>query len=64
MFRLLLEFYLLQHSLLLLFCVLCPFRQACTYKTYLEEKEFRSLSAQAAYEKNLEEVSLFSFEDA
>merc|ERR1711966_284562 len=31
--------------------------KACTYKAYLEEKEFRSLSAQAAYEKNLEEAA-------
>ena len=33
------------------------FHQSCTYNKYLEEKEFRSLSAQAAYEKNLEEAA-------
>ena len=31
--------------------------RSCTYKKYLEEKEFRALSAQAAYEKNLEEAA-------
>jgi len=31
--------------------------RSCTYKRYLEEKEFRALSAQAEYEKNLEEAA-------
>lgn len=31
--------------------------KSCTYDTYLEEKEFRALSAQAQYEKNLEEAA-------
>jgi len=31
--------------------------KSCTYKRYLEEKEFRALSAQAEYEKNLEEAA-------
>jgi len=31
--------------------------RSCTYHKYLEEKEFRALSAQAAYEKNLEEAA-------
>jgi len=31
--------------------------RSCTYKKYLEEKEFRALSAQAEYEKNLEEAA-------
>jgi ATP-binding cassette subfamily F protein 3 len=31
--------------------------RSCTYKKYLEEKEFRALSAQAQYEKNLEEAA-------
>lgn len=31
--------------------------RSCTYKNYLEEKEFRAISAQAAYEKNLEEAA-------
>lgn len=31
--------------------------KSCTYHKYLEEKEFRALSAQAAYQKNLEEAA-------
>ena len=31
--------------------------KSCTYNKYLEEKEFRALSAQAEYEKNLEEAA-------
>lgn len=31
--------------------------KSCTYHRYLEEKEFRALSAQAAYNKNLEEAA-------
>jgi ATPase subunit of ABC transporter with duplicated ATPase domains len=31
--------------------------RSCTYHRYLEEKEFRSLSAQAEYQKNLEEAA-------
>jgi ATP-binding cassette subfamily F protein 3 len=31
--------------------------RSCTYQKYLEEKEFRALSAQAEYEKNLEEAA-------
>jgi len=31
--------------------------RSCTYESYLEEKEFRALSAQAEYEKNLEEAA-------
>merc|ERR1712127_737988 len=31
--------------------------KSCTYDTYLEEKEFRALSAQAQYEKNMEEAA-------
>ena len=31
--------------------------RSCTYEKYLEEKEFRALSAQAEYEKNLEEAA-------
>jgi len=31
--------------------------RSCTYRKYLEEKEFRALSAQAEYEKNLEEAA-------
>jgi ATP-binding cassette subfamily F protein 3 len=31
--------------------------KSCSYHSYLEEKEFRALSAQAEYEKNLEEAA-------
>ena len=31
--------------------------RSCTYQKYLEQKEFRALSAQAQYEKNLEEAA-------
>jgi ATP-binding cassette, subfamily F, member 3 len=31
--------------------------KSCSYNRYLEEKEFRALSAQAQYEKNLEEAA-------
>ncbi|EJK47369.1 hypothetical protein THAOC_33910, partial [Thalassiosira oceanica] len=31
--------------------------KSCNYGSYLEEKEFRALSAQAAYQKNLEEAA-------
>ncbi len=31
--------------------------RSCSYNAYLEEKEFRALSAQAQYEKNLEEAA-------
>lgn len=31
--------------------------KSCTYGSYLEEKEFRALSAQAEYQKNLEEAA-------
>lgn len=31
--------------------------RSCSYNSYLEEKEFRALSAQAQYEKNLEEAA-------
>lgn len=31
--------------------------KSCNYGNYLEEKEFRALSAQAAYQKNLEEAA-------
>eukprot|EP00986_Skeletonema_menzelii_P002657 scaffold743_cov145-Skeletonema_menzelii.AAC.6 len=31
--------------------------KSCSYNRYLEEKEFRALSAQAEYEKNLEEAA-------
>ena len=31
--------------------------KSCNYEKYLEEKEFRALSAQAAYQKNLEEAA-------
>ena len=31
--------------------------RSCTYHDYLEEKEFRAMSAQAEYEKNLEEAA-------
>lgn len=31
--------------------------RSCTYQKYLEEKEFRALSAQAEYQKNLEEAA-------
>jgi len=31
--------------------------RSCSYQKYLEEKEFRALSAQAEYEKNLEEAA-------
>ena len=31
--------------------------RSCTYHRYLEEKEFRSLSTQAEYQKNLEEAA-------
>jgi len=31
--------------------------KSCSYKNYLEEKKFRAASAQAAYEKNMEEAA-------